>query len=117
MAARGRELHGIRKEVPYHLLETIDVPGEGCRELFEVRLHVHALRHGRRPHRFYGRLDDAHEIDLTDGQAEFPRDDAGDVEEVFDELRLCERVAFDRLERLLAAGRVEVARPEHLRPT
>ena len=62
------------------------------------------------------RLDDPRDVDGGELQSQVSADDARDVEDVLDELRLRSRVPVNRLDRVLGLRRIELLHPEKRRP-
>ena len=69
-----------------------------------------------RAERADGGIDDAAQVDRLAVEAELAEGDRGDVEDVFDQLRLRAGGAFDRLERRLVRFGIELAEAEHAHP-
>ena len=74
------------------------------------------LRVRRGADRVDGAVDDRLQIDRRQLDAQLAGDDARHVEDVFDQLRLRARVAFDGVQRLLFLLGRQRARPQHARP-
>jgi hypothetical protein len=114
--ARRRELDGVRQQVPHHLLEPIGIAGHGTRGLVELELEPHSLGVGRRTDDLEDGADDRREIDASQVEPHLAADDARDVEEILDQLRLRAPAALDRLDRAIAALS-ERKTLEHTRPS
>ena len=99
--AARREFDGIGKEVPQDLLEAVRIAGDGATLGIKHFGEADAFGVGGRTNGFDGVGDDGLKIDGLDIEAELSVDDAGHVEEFFDELGLCAGVAFDGFEALL----------------
>ena len=98
MAAHRTELDRVREEIPDHLLQPIRVREERTRVRIEECLQLDLLRIGDALHGFHGGLHYRDRVDLASFDAELARDDARDIEKIFDELREQLRVPFDHLE-------------------
>ena len=68
---------------------------------------------GRRRHRVDGASDNVRKLDWLNVQPNLSRDDPGDVEHVFDDLRQGRRVALDRLDGFVLLVRCDDAGPQH----
>ena len=104
--AGRRELHGVGEEIPDHLLQAVGIAHEGRRGRMEIGHELQRLGVDGRPqcrHRF---ADDRDEVDRPHVQAQHAGDDARDIEEIVDDLRLGSRVPLDRLQRIPDGGRV-----------
>ena len=86
------------EEVPDDLLQPGCVPHDQPHVGVEPSLQPDALRVGRRSHHVHRLLHDGMEVEGFGPEPELARDDASDVEQVFDELILGDRVAHDRLD-------------------
>src|SRR5205085_12306700 len=64
-----------------------------------------------------GVLYDGRQVDVRGLEAQLARDDAAHVEQIVDELRLCVRVALDRLERMLGLVLAQLSAAQHADPT
>ena len=111
--APRRELHRVGQQVPDDLLQAVGVAGHGAGARIEHRLQRGSpLASAAGRTRVERRLDDA--TPASTGlhvEAQLAGDDAGDVEQVLDELELGVGVALDDVERArLAVGRVERCR-------
>ena len=116
LAARGRELDRVRQQVPHHLLQPGRVAGEVRRQRADAPIERDRLRVRRGPDRVDGAVDDGLQIDRVELDAQLAGDDARHVEDVFDQLRLRARVAFDGVQRLLLLLGRQRPRPQHARP-
>ena len=85
-AAAVRELHGVRQQIPHHLLQPFRIPRNRRRRRIEHRLDPDAFRVGGRRDRVDGIADDVGKLDRLNVQADLAGDDAGDVEHVLDDL-------------------------------
>ena len=110
------ELHRVGNKVPDNLLEPLPVPLHHHLRRREPRNHLHASRFGRRPDGVERRLYHRSERHGRRIQVQPPGDDARDVEEVGNELRLQLCVAVDHLERAPRAAGIEHALHHHPRP-
>ena len=94
----GRELGGVRQDVPQDLQEPIAVPSHG-----QPGRHrpgdLHALHLERRPGRLDGLEDDLVHVDEVDRQLQPARDDARRLQDAIDQPRQRVRVALQRVER------------------
>src|SRR2546428_4381365 len=86
-ATRRRELHGVREEVPHHLLETSRVSLHLVPDRVEHGLQLDPLCLGYDTNRVERRLADVGAGDRTELEDELPRHDARPVQEILDELR------------------------------
>src|SRR6266851_3857595 len=88
LAATGRELDRIRKQIPDDLLQPFLVAGDkpGARVGDNAELDIPGVSRG--PHGVHGVFDDRRQLDSLDVKAQFSGSDAGDVEQVFDQLGL-----------------------------
>ena len=95
--AGRRELHGVREQVPDHLLQPVRIAG-GRRRRRESRARSspRALRRPAGSSRRRAR--DRDEINRPHVQPQLARGDSRDLEEVLDQPRLREGVALDLLE-------------------
>ena len=107
-AGRRRELDCVRQQVPDDLLQAIGIAHHGA-TVDDLRSEVDPLRVRGWPEGIDGGVEDRFELDRPELDPELAGDDAGDVEDVGDELFLHVGVAFDGLERPLHAGGVEFA--------
>jgi hypothetical protein len=91
----GSEFDRVGEQVPHDLLQACGVARNRTRERVEDLFDADLL-HGRgRANRFNCRLDDGNRLELLHIKAELAGDDAAHVQQVFNELFLCPRVAFD----------------------
>ena len=95
-AAGGREFDGVGEEVPKNLLNSSGVGGNGAGGVDDF-FNSHLLHVGGGLDGGDGGIDGRAGIDGSHVEAYFSADDAGSVKEVFDQLGLEERVAFDDL--------------------
>ena len=112
--AAGRELDGVRQQVPDDLLQAVRIAGDRPGRGIEPLVDADALRLRRRPHRLDRRLDERERVDRLDVEPHLARRDAVHVEQVLDQLRLDARVALDRLEpalQLAVGGRARAGAP------
>jgi hypothetical protein len=94
----GRELDGVRHEVHDHLVQAQPVAPHGDEAGLDVERQKDALLLGRMPERLDGLLDQGREVQHAKVELRLAGDDARDVEEIVDELRLKTRVPLDGLE-------------------
>ncbi len=94
------ELHGVRNEVPHHLLQAVGIAGNRAGAGIENRLHADLLGIRSERRRLDGIPHHVRHVDRLDVQPDLPRDDARDVEDVFDNLRERRGVALHGDERL-----------------
>ena len=116
-AARRRELDGVGEEVPDHLLQAAVIGRHGAEGRIQTRLQPNAFGIGGRLHRFHRGHDDGDQIDGPDVQAELARDDAGHVEQVFDQLSQEAGVTLDHLRAPAGAGGIERPGSEKAHPS
>ena len=114
--AHRRELDRVGEEVPDDLLQAIGVGRDGAEGSVQARLEPDASGVGRGLHRFHRGHDDGDQIDRSDIQAELAGDDAGDVEEVFDQLGQHPGVALDDLGTPAGADGIERPGPQQAHP-
>ena len=114
-AAGGRELDRVRQQVPDDLLQAIGIAHHGS-AVDDLRCEIDVLRLRRRPQSIDRRLDHRFELDRPEVDPELAGDDAGNVEDVGDQLFLHMGVAFDGFERARHAGRIELAHSQQPRP-
>ena len=93
-----RELHRVAEQVEEHLLEPADV-AEDDRVGRRRELQLDSLGRGGRDHRFDDVAEQLAEIDLFAFERQAAGDDAREVEQLVDQLRLPGRVVVDRLQR------------------
>src|SRR3954466_11027771 len=101
------ELDRVGEQVPEHLLQAVRIALEGNR-LGSPQLDFETLRLRGGPYRVGSGLYHRDQIGFAHLYPQLPGDDAGDVEDVLDELRLGAGIALDGLERaieLLASRR------------
>jgi hypothetical protein len=105
-ASLGGELDGVGEQVPHHLLEPLGISLHGARSGLELELEVDVPGHGRRAHRVQRRLHHGGQLHRLHVQAHPPGDDARDVQQIIDDLRLGPGAALHRLQgpRLLVRG-------------
>ena len=115
-AVSRRELDRVHQEVPDDLLQTVRVAVERAGARIDQRLQPEPLGLERRPHRVERRFQHPREIDRADVEPHLAADDAGDVEQVVDQLQLHVGIAHDRVERARRRRRVDLAHLEHARP-
>ncbi len=99
-APLGRELDGVREEVPDDLLEPCGIAGDRTCERIEHLLNADLLGIGGREHGGEGGFDDLGKVQPLDVEPQVPRDDAGDVEQVLDDLGLGLGIPVDGREAL-----------------
>jgi hypothetical protein len=78
-------------------LQSLSIAEDRADLAIEHHLQAHGFCLGGRPHDLHRPLDDRREHHRVHLEPHLPRDDARDVEEVFDELRLTSRTPFDDL--------------------
>ena len=83
----------------------------------EIGRELQRLGLDGRSQRRHGFADDDDEVDRPDVQAQHAGDDAGDIEEVVDDLGLSPRIALDRLQRIADGRRVKRPRSQHAGPS
>jgi hypothetical protein len=86
-AAAGRELHRVGQEVPHDLLQAIRISRHDGRARIEDRLQPDAFGVGRGPHGLGAVPQKDGQLQRLHVQTDLARDDARDVEHVFDDLR------------------------------
>src|SRR5205823_2830498 len=97
VAAARAELDRVREQIPHDLLEAIGIAmNDGCE--IEMFFDGDLLRRRRGPQRLNRIRDDGAQIDRSYSQPELAADDAGDIEDIFDEPRLRLRGTVDRLQ-------------------
>ncbi len=114
--APRRELDAVGQEIPQHLLEAVGIAEHHREVRIEPRLEDHRLGERGRLHRLDGGADHPGQAHRPRLQAQLAGDDAGDVEEILDELPEGPGAPLDGVERALRAGRVEVGRAQEVRP-
>src|SRR5262249_22921553 len=115
-AAVGGELDRVRKQVPAHLLEAIRIAVEPSVDADGFEREADVACGGGRPYDLERAAHDVEEIHRLSLEAQLARGDAGEIEEVLDQLRLVARATLDRVrgtteELARRAGRAEHARP------
>ena len=111
----GCELHRIRYEIPDDLLQPARVAVDQDRHRRHIPPHPYALRFRRWHHAVDGRCDDRRQIERALVDRHLARRDAGDVEEILDQLRLRAAALLNGLDGQRARLRVEILR-EQVRP-
>ena len=117
-AACGRELHGVRQQVPNHLLQAVGVTRDGAAAT------AASMRTSSVTPFALGRLaDDVDEASITAHRStdaglelQLAGDDARDVEHVLDQARLGPRVPLEARERALDDLRVPRRHAQNLQP-
>ena len=112
--ALRRELHRIGQQVPHDLLQAIGIAGHGTHTRIDDGLQAHALRVRGRLDGSDGVVHDQRQFHGLHVQPDLPRDDPGDIEDVFDDLRQPRRVPFECFEaadRLLARENAAAQKP------
>src|SRR5262245_25105274 len=105
-AALGRELDGVRKQVPDDLFQALLIAVERPDPGFEHDLHSQTLRLDRRADGVDGGLDYRHQFDRAVFEGQFTGGDARGVEQVADQVGLRFRVALDGQQRPFGRGAV-----------
>src|ERR1043165_6607353 len=96
-AVLGRELHGIAEQVPEDLLKPVRIAGDrSCRGV-EQRLEMDVLGIRSRPDYVERRLDDLDQLEGAVVEPQLSRHDAGNIEQVADELVFRFRIPFKRV--------------------
>ena len=108
-AARLRELHRVRQQVPHHLLQPFGIGPDRPGERIERRVQPDLLRFGGRMDRLDRRHDHFGDAHAAHVEPQLAADDARAVEQIADEARLRLRVALDGLQRRLALLAAEPA--------
>ena len=102
--ALGGELDGVGEEVPDDLLDAVGIAGDFTGGGVEVGDDFYLFCVGGGLDDFDGGGDDFDELAGEDFEAEFSGDDAGDVEDVFDELGLGFGAAVDGFDAFVEIG-------------
>ncbi len=113
--AAGRELDGVRDQVPYDLLQPIGVAGDPRRP-GQRGLEPDLLGRGGRAQRVERLFDDRAQLDGPDLEPQLAHHDARDVEHVPHDLRLGLRVAVDDVDGARPLTFVELARLQEVGP-
>jgi hypothetical protein len=95
------KLHRIRQEIPNHLLEPVCVTGNHSGRRIEIRFDTDTLRVCSLSHDIDRILHHRHHFQRVQIEIKVTGDDARNVEDVVDDLRLRLRVPSDRLDSLL----------------
>ena len=117
VSVNGRELYGIREQVPNDLLQTVGVSQNRFRLAFEYGCQLDLLRIRRGPYGIDRRFDNLGQLDGTSVQPNFPADDARNFENDIDELRLGPGIAIDNLDRVNNSILVEASAAQHVGPS
>ena len=114
-ATGRRELDGVRQQVPHDLLQAIGIPAQTQVRL-DGAVDRDALRLGSIAHGVDRPVDDGRKLDRAKLQTKLAGDDARDVQEVLDQLRLQPGVAVDHLEPARDGIAADSAGAKHARP-
>src|SRR2546422_5227758 len=114
--ALGRELDGVREQVPDHLLQAATVAPHPACCAAEDRLEPDALRLRRRTDGHDRGGDHVPQVHRPSLQAKLAGSDARDVRQVLDQPGERRDIALDRLERAGHFRRLELAVPQQARP-
>ncbi len=115
-ARPGGELDGVGEQVPDHLLQPVGVAEDRARQRADRDVEEDPLGVGRRAHGLERGVDDAAQLDRLEVEPELAGDDARDVEQVVDQLRL-ERALRSIVSSARApAAAIELAGAQHLHP-
>src|SRR5262249_50889822 len=88
-AARGRELHRVREEVPQHLLQPVGIAAPPADAGIEQLLNPDLLGVRALSDRLDGAVDHFVELQGLDFEMDLSRNDPAHVQQVVDDLRLC----------------------------
>src|SRR4051812_20892514 len=116
MAAGRNELHGIREEVPYHLLEPGHVTPERSRSFVPETRQLESLGSRRWPCALHAIGHEGRQIELGVRETELACNDPRYVENVADQLRLKNRISLDGLDGARRRGRIEHSLAQQLGP-
>src|SRR5262249_7094779 len=117
MPAFGGELDGVRYKIPDDLLQSGGVAGKLSGLVIKVRGDDETFAVGGRAHGVERRSYHYHGFDRLDFDLHFAGDDAGRVEQIFDQLKLRFPITLDGLDH---PGDVRIVAPlgaEHIVPT
>ncbi len=114
-AAARRKPHRVGDQVPEHLLQAVGIAHGWKRPLADA-LQGHVPRVCGRPARIDRIRRDRAEVHVAHVQQQLARRDAGHVEQVLDQPRLCVRVAVDALERVVHLVGRELPAAEQVHP-
>jgi len=115
-SALGREFDGVGDQVPHDLLQTSRIACDRACLAVEDDLEPDALGVGCRSHGIDRLLYHGTEVDRPHFDPQLARDDAGDVEQIVDELRLRSCAPLDGLQRPLALLLVERLQAKEAHP-
>jgi hypothetical protein len=105
-AAGGRELHGVREEIPDDLPQPVGIGREAKRGVGDRGRYANLFCQRSRPHGVNRGAHDVGRHDRLHVQAQASRHDPGHIQQIVDELLKRRRVPLDRLGR---AGSLRVA--------
>src|SRR5918912_170719 len=114
-APRGK-LNGVREQIPDHLLKAHGVARDGDDARVHDLLQAHALCFRRGTDRFDGCLDERIWVHLSDVYPELACDDARNIEQVVNELRLRTSVPLYRLKGFEGGVAAVLSGTQHVRP-
>src|SRR5262249_31694139 len=114
-SCRG-ELHGIRQQIPNDLVKAMPVNPDGTKVLFQIPSHLQAFGCGRRKDGVDRLFDDRSGIQKLEVHRQLSRNDAGNVQQIVDELNLSGKISIDDFERLTLLRRSQFAAFQHLDP-
>src|ERR1700683_4038221 len=100
VAVRGGELHGVRQEIPQHLLKAAMVASNSAYLGIEHSPHADLLCLDRGSDDIQRGFYDFGEIDLLHIELNLSGNDAAHLQQIADDLGLGPRIAFDRLQTL-----------------
>ena len=94
-----REFDGVREEIPDDLLQTVGIAGNRSGLRVEQHLQTDVFRFRRVKQRINRRFDDFARLDELHVEPQFARDYSGNIQNIFDDLRLRTRIAVDGFNR------------------
>src|SRR5438128_5050671 len=112
LAAIGRELDGVRQQVPDDLLQSRRVAAHLAHRGVQGDFDLYRFGFSRGADRVYRHLDDRRERERARFDAQLAADDARHVEDVFDQLGLRLRIALDGLQAARQRRRVRLAQSQ-----
>ena len=115
-AALGGELDRVGEQVPHHLLEPFRIARDQARPLVQDELQPDLLGVARRALRFHRGPDHGRQVDRSHVEPELARGDSRDVDQVVDQLRQGDDVAFDDFEPAVELLLLERAAAKQLGP-